>query len=309
MRANVEQGLRGDYGMLSAVVIPTFCDTLKCVCENWRSIPTLPTGIPMVYPQNSKTIAGEDYMTEELYRVGREIAALSGKPISDQALEEYFTVYEQGRILQRQFTELVALHPNIISPCVRHYVLKAGYLMERKEYNDTLSEVNEWLSNQPQVAFSGIRLVASGIMLEPDLILTMLEDYGISIVADDLAQESRQFRVPASCANESIYRKIARRYTGQSGDPLIYDADRLREDNLIHMVNHYQADGVLLAMMKFCDPEEFDYPIMKTRLEEAGVPLLCLETELAGPSVESLRTRVEGFLEILEQRRGNRYGN
>lgn len=52
MRANMSQALDGVYDMLSGVLIPTFCDTLKCVAENWKAgIPNIPV-FPMVYPQN-----------------------------------------------------------------------------------------------------------------------------------------------------------------------------------------------------------------------------------------------------------------
>ena len=35
MRANLELGLSGKYDMLKAALIPSQCDTLKCVCENF----------------------------------------------------------------------------------------------------------------------------------------------------------------------------------------------------------------------------------------------------------------------------------
>ena len=52
-------------------------------------------------------------------------------------------------------------------------------------------------------------------------------------------------------------------------------------------------------MMKFCDPDEFDYPIIKKELDEAGLAQLYLEIELSMNSVEQLRTRVQSFAEIL----------
>ena len=35
MRINVEQGMKGFYDFLSAIMIPIYCDTLKCICDNW----------------------------------------------------------------------------------------------------------------------------------------------------------------------------------------------------------------------------------------------------------------------------------
>ena len=54
-------------------------------------------------------------------------------------------------------------------------------------------------------------------------------------------------------------------------------------------------------MMKFCDPEEFDYPIYKKELEAAGIPILYTETELSMTSMAHLQTRLEGFGEMLNR--------
>ena len=35
MRANMELGIRGTYRFLEAIVIPTYCDTMKSILANW----------------------------------------------------------------------------------------------------------------------------------------------------------------------------------------------------------------------------------------------------------------------------------
>jgi benzoyl-CoA reductase/2-hydroxyglutaryl-CoA dehydratase subunit BcrC/BadD/HgdB len=57
-------------------------------------------------------------------------------------------------------------------------------------------------------------------------------------------------------------------------------------------------------MLKFCDPEEFDYPIFKKELEAAKIPALYLEIEQQMDSVEPLRTRIQSFTEMLGNGRG-----
>ena len=68
---------------------------------------------------------------------------------------------------------------------------------------------------------------------------------------------------------------------------------------LVNMVSKNKADGVVVFMMKFCDPEEFDYPIYKKELEAAGIPVLYLEIEQRMDSVEQHRTRIQSFVEML----------
>ncbi|WP_161803227.1 2-hydroxyacyl-CoA dehydratase, partial [Clostridium homopropionicum] len=68
---------------------------------------------------------------------------------------------------------------------------------------------------------------------------------------------------------------------------------------LIDMVNKYKADAVVICMMKFCDPEEFDYPIYYREFEEAGIKNLYIEIDLETTSFEQTKTRVQSFSEML----------
>ena len=72
MRSNIEYGMKGTYNMLKGIILPTFCDTLKCICENWKvAVPQVPI-VPIVYPQNRNIDAGFTYIVEELQRVKGE---------------------------------------------------------------------------------------------------------------------------------------------------------------------------------------------------------------------------------------------
>ena len=65
MRSNIEYGMNGTYSMLKGIVLSTFCDTLKCICENWKvAVPGIPI-IPVVYPQNRLLETGREYLIEE----------------------------------------------------------------------------------------------------------------------------------------------------------------------------------------------------------------------------------------------------
>ena len=53
-------------------------------------------------------------------------------------------------------------------------------------------------------------------------------------------------------------------------------------------------------MMKFCDPEEFDYPIMRRIFEENDVRHLYLELDQQMTSFEQIKTRIQTFADLLE---------
>ena len=87
---NVEYAMRGTYDMLKAVIIPTFCDTLKCIVENMKlAMPKVPT-IAMAYPQHRRLKAGQEFMVSELMRVRHELEVIVGKIITEEEIEKAF---------------------------------------------------------------------------------------------------------------------------------------------------------------------------------------------------------------------------
>ena len=52
-------------------------------------------------------------------------------------------------------------------------------------------------------------------------------------------------------------------------------------------------------MMKFCDPEEWDYPIYYKQFEAQGVRSLMIEVDQESTSFEQLHTRLQSLVETL----------
>lgn len=74
----LELGINGAYEGASAIVIPSLCDTLKTVGENWKyAVPSIPF-IPMTYPQNRKPAYGVAYTKAGYERVIRDLEKLGG---------------------------------------------------------------------------------------------------------------------------------------------------------------------------------------------------------------------------------------
>ena len=299
MRANMSQALDGVYDMLSGVLIPTFCDTLKCVAENWKAgIPNIPV-FPMVYPQNVGSAAAAAYLEDEFIRIKEKLEQLAGRGITEASLVESFDRFERCRSVMREFTGLAASHPDLISAKTRHKILKSYYFMDKPEYTEILNGINEELKKRKGSRDSNpVRVVVTGLMLEPDALLNVLDANRLCIAADDLAQESRIFRVQGS-REGTVLQRMARRFLDQRGDPFLCEQGKSRGKHLIEMVRQTGAAGVLIVMMKFCEPEEFDFPVYRKELDQAGIPYLYIELEQSMSQAESISTRMEGFVEVL----------
>ena len=299
MRANVEFAMRGTYDMLKAVIIPTFCDTMKCIVENMKlAMPKVPT-IAMAYPQHRTLQAGMEYTVSEIKRVRHELELILGKIITENQIEEAFSIYEKYRRTMRRFSETSAEHPEIITARKRHLLIKAGQFMDKAIYTEMIEEIIRGLEGEPSSGYQGTRVVVTGLLSEPIEMLDIFDENQITIAADDLSLGSRLWRTQARKDVTDVFQKMAYRVADQEGDTFLYDPEKKKGQMLIDMAEECRADGIVVLMMKFCDPEEYDYPIYKEEVEAASVPMLYLEIDQQLTSFEQIRTRVQSFTEML----------
>ena len=297
IKANLEFGMNGTYSMLKGVIIPILCDTLKGVSEDWKyACPDIPV-VPIVYPMLRTIPAGEQYCVEEFRSVQKKLEKLSGKSISDDDIEAAFAIYEDYRETMRDFVKTAASYPVTFDAKTRHLIIKAAQFMDKVKYTGMVKDILAQVKELPEEK-AALRIVASGLVSEPVELLDILNENGMAIVGDDLSQESRLWRTPARKEGTAL-EKMAGIIADQKGDTFLYEQEKYKGSMLIEQAKELKADGVIYFQMKFCDPEEFDYPVVKKELEAAGIPLLYLEVDQLMDSVEPLRTRIQSFAELL----------
>jgi benzoyl-CoA reductase/2-hydroxyglutaryl-CoA dehydratase subunit BcrC/BadD/HgdB len=80
---------------------------------------------------------------------------------------------------------------------------------------------------------------------------------------------------------------------------LLFDVDKKRADLIVKTAQETGARGVIVILTKFCDPEEFDYVIIKSRCEEAGLPVTLVEVDRQMVNYEQARTIIETFKDMI----------
>ena len=296
LMTNLEFGLNGTYKDLDGVIVPCLCDTLKCIGQDFK------VGVPEMkifqyaYPQMRKIEAGVAFLESEYGRLLKFLEEISGSKVSDALISDAIAIFNDNRKALRRFVGLASEHTDIITPSVRHAVIKSGYFMEKPQHTALVNELCDALSELP-VSRKGNRVLLSGIMVDDEAVLKTLEGNGLSVAADDLAQETRQFRYDVPVEGGSAIYRLAKWWQVFEGCSLAYDPEKKRIDMIIKDVEKYDIKGVIICMMKFCDPEEYDYPLIKQALEAKGIP--CLYMELDQKAEAQAQTRIQAFSEIL----------
>ncbi|CAB1245201.1 MAG: 2-hydroxyacyl-CoA dehydratase family protein [Oscillospiraceae bacterium] len=299
MQSNMELGLSGSYQGLSAVIIPVLCDTFRCMTQNWRfGVPSIPM-IPIVYPQNRKSPASVEYLISEYENVLTMLMTITGKMMNEKALAETLAIYNEHNAVMREFAKVANDHLDIVTPKVRHAVMKSAFFYEKSEHTAIVREIVEELKKLPVYQFTGKKVILTGITCEPDELLDIFTENHIAVVGDDLAQEMRQYRTDTPEKGGGGLKRLALQWNGRHGCSLIYEDGKPRGKMLVNLCKENGAGGVVTCMMKFCDPEEYDQPYFEADLRKAGYPYLTIEIDQQNTSYEQIRTRIQTFSEMI----------
>lgn len=283
------------YDILDAVLIPANCDTLKCFGQKWKG--RCPA-IPFVHPQHRDVSGAITFLANEYQMIRRKLESALQVMITDAALGESIKAYNACRQAMRTFMRVAARHLDVITPTVRHHIIKAYYFMEVREYTAAIQKLTRALRRETPDQYTGKKVVVTGLTLEPEGILDIFEQFGLAVAADDLAHESRQFRTDVPYYGDPIH-SLAKQWQDHRGCSLAMDPYKERIEMLVEMVRATDSDGLVIALMKFCDPEEYDVPIIMDACKSAGIPTITIEIDQQARAYEQIRTRVQGFAENL----------
>ena len=297
---NLEMALEGKFDGLSGVILSSMCDTLRPLTQNFKvAIPQLPFMF-LAHPQNRKPEYGIKFTMHEFSRVKGQLEEIAGHKIEDEKMFEAFKVYNESRATRREFVKLAGKHPEAISAVNRSAVLKSAFSMLKDEHTAMLKELNAELAKLPEVKWDGIKVLTSGIILDNPKLLSIFDEYKVAIVADDVAHESRAFTTDVPMDIEDPIRALAVQFANQDNDTILYDP--LIEERPKYVANKAKeagADGVVVVMMQFCDPEEMEYPSLRKALDEAGLPHIKFGFDQQMVDFGQARTSLQAFAESL----------
>lgn len=298
MQQIMELQCEGAYDDLAAVLFSVPCDTLKCLSQKWKGT-NADKVIVFTHPQNRGLEAANQFLVTEYELVKKQLEAYLGVKITNAALENSIAIYNENRAVMREFVKVAADYPQVISAVDRHAVFKARQFMLKEKHTALVKELIEEIKAMPVQPWDGKKVVVTGILLEPNQVLEIFDEFKLAIVDDDLAQESRQIRVDVLDGEEGPLYRMAKAWQQMYGCSVATDTKKGRGKMLMNKVAATGADAVIIAMMKFCDPEEWDYPVMYREFEEKGIKNLMFEVDQELTSFEQVKTRLQSFVEML----------
>ncbi len=297
----LDRAMGDDLPELGGVVLTNSCDTMRRLADGWRRA----RPEERVFLIDLPPAAGERstrWFAAELERLRRELGEWTGHPISDAALKDSIARYNQ---LATGLSEL--------RERLNEGGLTGGSPALQRVYNristssltESLALVRELLA-QPTTASGtvGVPVHLFGNVLSDPAVFELIEECGARVVSDDLCTGGRLVQpIPGEKDPVSPIERLADGILSRSACARTMTPDtpgQLGED-LVARAREVGARGVIAHIVKFCDPYLGRLPAVRQALKAASLPLLVLEGDCTLRSVGQQATRIEAFVEMLEE--------
>ena len=99
---------------------------------------------------------------------------------------------------------------------------------------------------------------------------------------------------------------LAKQFANMDYDVLLYDpksTENRRGEFIANMVKESGAQGLVLFMQQFCDPEEMEYPYLKKALNNAGIPHIKPGIDQQMRDFGQASTAIQAFADVLEMQK------
>jgi benzoyl-CoA reductase subunit C len=295
----LNKALKEEYSLLDGYVVSNSCDNQNKIYDLWRHC----TAIRKTYFINTPHSTTENalkFFYEELGRFKEWLMKNFKAEISEEKLNNAIEIYDENRQLLKRVYELRKPSPPLVSGSEALEIVLSSMMVPKDEHNKLLHELLHEIQEREDLSNEGVRLLVSGSVMGSSKMLELIESVGGCVVADDLCTGSRYFWNLVKEDGDPMM-AIAERYLRKIPCPFMYTYEE-RFKHVKEMVKLFDVEAVLIFSLKSCDVHSFDAPLLAEELREnEGLPVSCLEWEYSLSGIAQLRTRIEAFIEMLEE--------
>jgi benzoyl-CoA reductase subunit C len=307
VRSAYDVVLKNKYDFIEGIVIPHSCDSVCRTYDIWKSTPGFKFSHLINVPHTSKPASLEFYRNL-LVTFRKALGEYAGKEISDKDIKESIKKYNQYRSIVRKLYDLRKQNPPLITGSQIAKILIAGMSLPVNEATDMITKIINEVKTEAPKNNKNPRLMIIGAELDSAAFIELVEDSGAAVVTDDLCPGLREYEEDVASKSDPIAAiaeryllkiKCARTFREPSGNYQKYQEDRF--GHLTKRVKNFKVDGVILYFYRFCDPFGFEVPSIKSYLEGKKTPVFYLEGDYSMADAGRIRTRIQAFIEQVEQ--------
>jgi len=300
MRGIWQQVLEDKYAFLDGMVNSPVCDGMRRLHDNWLEFKKLPYMDIFYFPRRATEDALQMYLTD-LERWRERLSEFRGQRIRENELKRSIELYNRTRELMQQFFELQKRERPPVTGVEALEVMKASGRMPREQYNALLEQLLDEIKQSGREIKKGKRLMIVGNDVHNSTWMAALEELDAVVVTEEMITAGTRYFWGKVDTSLPPMEGIARHYLfNRPQDSTIYLSNRY--DHIFKLAKEYKVDGVVSDVVRYCAPLENDKPWLKKEMDQRQIPILELGVEYAEAPSGQMKTRVEAFLEMLQNR-------
>lgn len=301
VRTFYDYAARGGFDFLDGLVVANSCDHVRKLYENWKDAIGVPYGHLICFPK-AKGEQRADQLGERITAFIDDFQNHFGVTITDEDLAAAIELHNRIREKQARLSALRAQEKPALTGAEFMTVMIAGTCMPREDYEKALDTIIAECEQGEGIEEAPARVVVYGGELDDPAFIEAIESQGALVVGDALGSfGSRAFDYAVGTEGDLAANLAHALLMDRTGEPRIHGTRAERWDKVRSIAEDVRADGVIQVHIPICDLWSYERIMFDTFAEREGIPCLDLDTEYVFTSAGQTRTRVQAFVETLNE--------
>ena len=260
-------------------------------------------------PQKKENRDRELWLSE-VHDFRKMMENLSGTRVTEKKLKDSIMLMNRKRTLLEEINLFRKSENPPISGLDALLVSQAALGMDVAEFIDAAAQLLSELEIRAGQDISSYRQPGKRILMAGSpsplgnaKVHYIVESSGLRIVADESCTGIRYYRDKVKENGEDVnemIEAIADRYF--SIDCSCFSPNTERINNLLKIVDEYRIDGVVQNILQYCQTYNIEARRIEKELKKVNIPSITIETDYSSEDIGQIRTRIEAFAEMLEER-------
>ena len=294
VRSVLDDAIEGKMSNLSGIVISNSCDAMKRLFDAWSVFLENDT-LYYLSPPKRINDSNISFYAGELRDFADALNLNCPGKITVGSLKKSIKIFNETRFLMAKVSRLAG--SDSLSGYTAFNIMHMAVRCNREQFNIKLKEFLDRFTPEKNNE-KGIRVLLTGCMIDRADQIKLIQDSGAKITVNELCTGSRQFDLMVS-EHGDPFEALAERYIKKASCSRMMNINE-RIDYLIRLAKENRIDGVIYYIIKFCDNYIWDLPKIKDAFNNTGIPVLDVEGDYIKGSFGPLKTRIQAFVESIE---------
>jgi len=297
----LESFMSGELDFIDGMATTQIDDDFKRLWDVLDYIKS-PSFSHLVYLPHTASPTTVDMWKKSVEEFKEVIERYSSRKITADALNQQIKIFNKMRSLLREMYELRKDNNPHITGAEALGITTTARIMPRDMFNETLESLLPYLkSRNIDDSNSKPRIFMGGEYLDHPGYVKLVEDSGSIVVMDEFDTGSQYFWEDVDSGGDDPLGAIAERYIKRPGLARMAHWNMQAERNL-EWIKKFKTQGVVELRSLYSLPLDYRYLFMRKEYEKAKIPYLSVNREYQLSQEGMLRTRIEAFLEMVENK-------